>query len=372
MAVDAPTLGNRIKDARERAGLTQAALATATSMDRSALAKIESGTRRVPALELARIADAVGARIEWFVEEAVPAILSHRNREEPGAASPAIDALLERLTRNVEFLQQHDALRLAEVVEAFERPASHEAAEEAAKKARSLLGVDECQPLLNLDSAVPAVGLLMFSIELGADTADAASIALRSGGIAVVNGSMQVGRRRLAAAHELGHHLFADEYTIDWRVATEDDRAPWEARLDRFARALLLPGPGAVGAWQELVDSSDTPRIAAVRMGSAFHVDMTTLSRRLQELNLVSAGEAKVIRQVRTTRADILDYNLVSRDELAAPTLPKSYTKAVLDLYRSDMITAARAIDLLLETWVEEDLPELPRLNAEAIWDFVS
>jgi transcriptional regulator with XRE-family HTH domain len=371
MAVDALTLGTRIKDARERAGLTQAALATATSLDRSSLAKIESGTRRVSALELARLADAVDARIEWFVEEAEPALLSHRNREEPGVASPAIDALLERLTRNVEFLQRHGDLPLAGI-SAFERPATDAAMEDAAARARSLLGLDEYAPALDLESAAPGAGLLLFSVELGADTADAASILLRSGGIAVVNGSMQVGRRRLAAAHELGHHLFADEYVVDWRVAADVGSAPWEARLDRFARAVLLPAPGTARAWHELVDSSDTPRVAAVRMGSAFRVDMSTLGRRLQELSLISAGEAQAIRQVRTTRADIVEYNLVPRDELASPTLPKPYIKAVLDLYRSDVVTAARAIDLLLGAWTEEDLPERPRLSADAIWEFVS
>jgi len=371
MAVDASTLGARIRDARERAGLTQAALAAATSLDRSSLAKIESGTRRVSALELARVADAVDARIEWFVEEAEPALLSHRNREEPGASSPAIDALLERLTRNVEFLQRHGDLPLPEIT-AFERPATDAATEGAAARARSLLGFDEYAPALDLEAAAPAAGLLVFSIGLGPDTADAASILLRSGGIAVVNGSMQLGRRRMAAAHELGHHLFADEYVVDWRVATDAGSAPWEARLDRFARAVLLPASGTARTWQELVASSDTLRVAAVRMGSAFRVDMSTLSRRLQELGLINAGEARAVRQVRTTRADIVDYNLVLRDELEAPSLPKPYIKAILDLYRSDVVTAVRAVDLLLGTWTEEDLPELPRLSADAIWEFVS
>jgi Zn-dependent peptidase ImmA (M78 family)/transcriptional regulator with XRE-family HTH domain len=371
MAVDARTLGIRIKDARDRAALTQAELAAVTSLDRSALAKIESGARRVSALELARIADAVGARIEWFLSEPAPAILSHRNREDPGAASPAIDALLERLTRNVEFLQLHGDLPLGDV-EVLARPSTDAAAEDAAAQARSLLGLDEYEPVLELDSISPAAGLLLFSIELGKDTADAASTALRSGGLAVVNGSQQVGRRRLGAAHELGHHLFADEYTIDWRVAADTDAAPWEARIDRFARALLLPRPGVARTWQQLVDSSDALRVAAVRMASVFRVDMATLSRRLQELSLVSGGEAQAIRQVRTTRADIVEYNLVPRDELASPTIPKPYVKAVLDLYRSDVITPARAIDLLLDTWAEEDLPVPPQLSADAIWDFVS
>ncbi|AEH10829.1 helix-turn-helix domain protein [Candidatus Protofrankia datiscae] len=39
------TIGRRIADARERSGLTQAELASAVFLDRSALTKIENGAR---------------------------------------------------------------------------------------------------------------------------------------------------------------------------------------------------------------------------------------------------------------------------------------------------------------------------------------
>ncbi|HET8640932.1 MAG TPA: helix-turn-helix transcriptional regulator, partial [Pseudonocardiaceae bacterium] len=99
MAVDAAAVGQRIADARGRAGLTQAQLAAAASLDRSALAKIEAGNRRVSALELARVAEVLGVRIEWFVYEAPEAIISRRSAQEPGTPSPRIDAAVERVTR---------------------------------------------------------------------------------------------------------------------------------------------------------------------------------------------------------------------------------------------------------------------------------
>jgi transcriptional regulator with XRE-family HTH domain len=42
-------IGARIAGARERAGLTQAQLAGEVDLDRSAISKIENGTRRVSA-----------------------------------------------------------------------------------------------------------------------------------------------------------------------------------------------------------------------------------------------------------------------------------------------------------------------------------
>src|SRR5882672_7740981 len=56
MAVNSEVMGQRIAEARAQAGLTQAELASAVDLERSVLTKIETGTRRVSAIELAHIA----------------------------------------------------------------------------------------------------------------------------------------------------------------------------------------------------------------------------------------------------------------------------------------------------------------------------
>lgn len=64
--------------------------------------KIENGGRRVTAFELSEIARVLNRRLEWFLTEPTQAIVSHRERE--GTSRRAIDALLETLTREVEFV----------------------------------------------------------------------------------------------------------------------------------------------------------------------------------------------------------------------------------------------------------------------------
>ncbi|RCG21886.1 helix-turn-helix domain-containing protein [Sphaerisporangium album] len=371
MAVEeSDRIGRRITDARHRVGLTQAQLAAAISIDRSALAKIESGSRRVTALELSRIADTLGERIEWFIKEAPAAIVSHRNLQDPGAVSPQIDRLVEHLARNVEFTVGHDdKLRLES--RQLPRPDSAAAAELAAQEARKLIGLNTGEPCAGLSIRASEIGLLPFSIDLGPEAADAASLLLRTGGVALVNGNLRVGRRRLALAHELGHYLFADEYTVDWRVAERDGDEAWESRLDRFARALLLPPQGLKAAWSA-ANAKANLRAAAVKIGSWYQVDMSTLARRLLELDLVSPSNAHDIRAVRTTKADIVEFNLVVAEELTPPHLAKRYVESVLRLYRSTTISAARAMDLLVDTWCEDDLPALDPLPESAIWKFVS
>ena len=335
-------------------------------MDRSALAKIETGRRGISATELVRFADALRMRIEWFFEDAPQAVLSRRNAAEPGAPSPSVDRFTERIAREVEFLQRIDGIELA-AIPAMEFPATPEQADRAAAEARRRLGYDPDQPATALDARAAEVGLLVFSWEFGRHGADGACVLLQQGGVAVVNGSYQTGRRRLALAHELGHYLFGDEYSTDWRVA-ETPATRREGRIDRFARSLLLPAPVLKYRWR----GGDDARVDAVRLASEYRVDMATLARRLDELEIASPQELALVRATRTRRSDIVELGLLVADELSPPLLPDAYVKAVLNLYRREEISAARSLGLLLDTWEVGDLPDLPLLPADAVWSFVS
>jgi hypothetical protein len=99
---------------------------------------------------------------------------------------------------------------------------------------------------------------------------------------------------------------------------------------------------------------------------------MATLARRLSELNVIKPADAERVRRVRTTKADIVELDLLVHHELEPPALPRRYVESVPRLYRTESISPARATDLLLDTWDEGDLPELPRLPEHAIWKFVS
>jgi Zn-dependent peptidase ImmA (M78 family) len=197
---------------------------------------------------------------------------------------------------------------------------------------------------------------------------DAGTVLLRTGGVSVINGDRRVGRRRLALAHELGHYLIADPYTTDWRVAsTEADVL--EARLDRFARALLLPEADLRERWAQWTAIPDELlRDAAVRAGSHYQVDMATLARRLTELGLVDTRQANDIRVVQTKKADIVEKNLLVVHELEPVSLPRTYEQAVLRLYRRETVTADRALELLLGTFDEDALPNQPPAPDAEIW----
>lgn len=75
--MDWTTVGEQIRQARLGSGMSQADLATQVGLDRTMIAKVEAGTRRVDALELVRLAGALDVPIDHLLERR-PAIISHR------------------------------------------------------------------------------------------------------------------------------------------------------------------------------------------------------------------------------------------------------------------------------------------------------
>jgi Zn-dependent peptidase ImmA (M78 family) len=84
-----------------------------------------------------------------------------------------------------------------------------------------------------LERTVERLGLLAFSFDLGPSVIDGGYVRLGDIGVALVNGTTDAGRRRFDLAHELGHHLLADEYTADFGLGTTP--ADREALINAFA-----------------------------------------------------------------------------------------------------------------------------------------
>ncbi len=64
-----PAIGKRIAQVRQARSLTQAELASVVGLDRTALAKVESGRRRVSAQEIRRLAGALNQPLKWLLAD---------------------------------------------------------------------------------------------------------------------------------------------------------------------------------------------------------------------------------------------------------------------------------------------------------------
>ena len=77
--------------------MSQQDLATAVGLERTMVNRIEGGQRKVTALELASIADALGTRMQSFFTEPAPALVSHRSAQGLDTTESAVDHLLAEL-----------------------------------------------------------------------------------------------------------------------------------------------------------------------------------------------------------------------------------------------------------------------------------
>lgn len=94
----------RLKEAREYLGVSQAKVAAYLDVPRSAISEIESGKRAVSALELRKLARLYQKPVSWFTDdivEGVPADVEYLAR----TASQLSDTDRGELRRFVEFLK---------------------------------------------------------------------------------------------------------------------------------------------------------------------------------------------------------------------------------------------------------------------------
>lgn len=345
-------LGQRISQARQDAGITQAELGQAINLDRTAVAKLEAGTRRVSATELVALAAALDRPIDWFVVESPRSVVSRRSDPLVGGRSRVLDIKIDRLARDLAFLIDQAILVDADTRPAFEMPSDVTGAEAAAAQARLLMASSD-GPLYDLQRACERVGLLAFSLDVGDRAGDSACVEVGNLGVALVNGSLDAGRRRFDLAHELGHHLFGDAYAPEISVCGNNDT---EKLINAFAVHVLLPRTPVTEVWQAMVNQDR--RLAAVAISVRFRASWTATCNQLCNLNLIDGVERERLSVTPPTAVDFIALGERWQAELEAPSVPPEYGKRVLAAYRAGKLSGARTVELLWGTVMIEDLPE--------------
>lgn len=353
-------VGRRVAGARDSAGLTQENLAVTADIERTALAKVELGRRSLNSLELARIAAALRRPIEWFVTESPRSVVSRRaeHLEEHDGLDPHVDAF----ARDIELLIELKALPPVEQRDT-QVPATLDESATMAANVRRELG-DQDGPLHNLAAAAERLGLLVHSVALEQHLPDGAYVALEGAAATVVNGSQTAGRRRFTLAHELGHHVMADEYSTDWSVGEAKEER--EKRINAFAIHLLMPRRSVVDSW-DAHGGDGEPGDAMIRLAVEYRVSWTAACGHLQNLGVIDREVENDIRGHPPTRSDLLERGLFIVEELAPPTVSPLFVNAVLRAYRGSKITAERAIELLRGTLARDDLPAVDIVPPEAL-----
>ena len=265
-----------------------------------------------------------------------------------------VDAALEEFAQGVELLIDLGVLEPPAVRRTGRRIESVGDAEAAALEFREAHGFGP-GPLRDLQGQAERCALYALSLDLPGGF-DGAYLGTEHGGVALINGSVDPGRRRFTLAHEIGHHALEDEYSSDFDMAAGLEER--ERLINAFAIHLLMPRPAVTVRWAELLETGGARR-AAVILSAEYGVSWSATIPHLQHLRLLPPPECAGLLAAPPRRADYLELGLDVIPELAPPSVPRLYGAAVVKAYRRLAISADRAVELLHGALARADLPAL-------------
>ncbi|WP_319462356.1 XRE family transcriptional regulator [Micromonospora sp. RTP1Z1] len=356
-------VGEQVRQVRLSMGMSQNELARAVGLDRTMLAKVEAGTRRLDAFELLKLSSALGVSMDYLIEPQ-PEVLSRRSAQitedsdsQVARSSQRLEIALTEWLRELRQLISHGVLRSRPVLRYPGAVASEAQAREAALWVRQQLGLGD-GPIDSVVEVCERAGQFILVTDV---PGDGASLVEGDVAAAVVSTTGDPGRRRATAAHELGHLVIGDEYSSD--LGVHASRADREAAIDAFAAELLLP-VSVLGGQQEVPGGLTRDRL--VEIAARYRVSWSLALRQAVRSRLIDTATRAAWSQSRPTHAEFMEaLGWAPQPDLFSVRVPPSYAHAVMEAWRGGWITRVRAVELMHGQIAESDLPESGELEIE-------
>lgn len=338
-------IGDRVRESRLAAGLSQEQLALRAQSERSKIAKIEAGTRQINAVELTKLANALGMPLGHFLYPR-PAVISRRTALDDDIASSAaqeayrIEATLAAWMRDVRNVIDVGGLKIRPLLRYGPQVTSISDARKAADWTREQLSLG-VEPIPTMMAVCEAAGQLVQVVDL---PGDGASVVDGDLAVAIVSKAGDPGRRRATAAHELGHMVLGDEYSSDLGGGIAASRDARESVIDAFAAEFLLPTAALV----EAAAGGDL-RTRLIACASIFRTSWSVAIRQAAAAGLIDVADVRRWRaDPKPTHAEMMQaVGWTPQPDFESVRVPPSYADAVLSAWRSNRITAARAVELM-------------------------
>jgi Zn-dependent peptidase ImmA (M78 family)/DNA-binding XRE family transcriptional regulator len=290
-------IGERLRVAREAAGLKQGPAAGAIDMSRTTLIAIEQGQRRVRTDELLKLSKLYGTSVNALMRvQAIHVDLSPKfrkvvgDRDETGRAASQLLADLAKAEVELEDLLGVSRVRNYPP----ERPigsgditlqAEHDALELRQRTGLGLSPVADIISLLELE-----LGVRVYIRRLDGHVSGLFAYDEKLGACILLNARHPRERRTFTAAHELGH-LISTRREPDVLHDQSPERTPEERYCNAFARAFMMPHRGVMQKFKDFTAGS--PRLTRrhiIVLAHYFNVSREAVSRRLEELKLTKPG----------------------------------------------------------------------------------
>lgn len=348
-------VGERLRLTRLAAGLTQEELGARAGLDRTMVVKIESGSRRIDAIELVRLSSALGVPVDFLLQP-TSVVLSHRasavtEDSDTGVAreSGRLDLALIAWLHDVQQLAGLGVLKPAPALKAKAAVDSQDAARELALWVRGQLGLG----LEALDSLVELSERAGQYVLVTDVPGEGASVVDGDIAVAVVSLEGDPGRRRATAAHELGHLVIGDEYSND--LGVHASRADREALLDAFAAELLLPSRVLT---EECGTAAEITRDQLIGLAARYRTSWSLAIRQATHAGVLGPEARRDWVRSAPTRSEFMEsVGWAPQPDLEAIRVPPRYAHAVMETWREGAITATRAVELMHGQITVADLP---------------
>ena len=316
-------LPERLRQAREEAGLTQQQVADWLSIRRPSVVEMEKGLRGVKSDELVRLANLYGRSIGWLIlgeagpEESITAALFRSGEaDDPILRREAAKlakrcALLEQVTQTAGERHTARAPDYSDPLSLDDYTAAMEHGKSVAYQERRRLGIGESAPLRDPWGIVEDAGLLVFGLMLGKDhPIDGLYTRGRTGRPCVgVNTDKWVFRQVFTVVHEYGHALLDSDIPAEtcktqqaWNGAVHSRRhANRELRSNQFAAVFLVPREAllsfleARGKVDRRGRATDLSAVEIVRAQDHFGVSGNMLLWRLQNERFIDGAQRKTL-----------------------------------------------------------------------------
>ena len=348
-------VGERMREARLAVGLTQEELGIRADLDRTMIAKIESGSRRIDAMELIRLSSALQVPVDFLLRSS-PLVLSRRasvvtedTDTEVARESGRLDLALVAWLHDVQQLVELHVLQPGPLLRAKTAVDSEAAARDLALWVREQLGL-RSEAIDSLVELCERAGQYVLVTDV---PGEGASVVDGDVAVAVVSLQGDPGRRRATAAHELGHLVIGDEYSSD--LGVHASRAAREALLDAFAAELLLPSRVLT---EERGTSEAISRDQLIRLAARYRTSWSLAIRQAADAGVLSAQARRNWGRSSPTRSEFMEaVGWAPQPDLEAIRVPPHYAHAVMEAWRKGVLTATRAVELMHGQITAADLP---------------
>lgn len=294
-------LGQRLRVARERAGMTQTEAAQFIDVTSAALNQYESGKRRVDALSLERLARLYGVPLRsLFGQEVILSDWEEALRLSGQTISTSTKAGIGRLVEKIYALEElyketktgfpeHHHPPFAPLADNVLKDA--QTALLAAQKARSHynLGI---APIGDLQSFLEAQGLIVFTIPFGKEANDISGLFFphpQLGHIIALNQDKLDNYRSFNLAQGLAYSLYQHARPVI--IYRHGDNTPLQIFADKFASYFLIPPESLQERLQSLKVKIVSRPAEVVHLSRYFGTSYETMLYRLEKESLIAISQ---------------------------------------------------------------------------------